>query len=51
MFYVVSDTYGTRRFTWTLREALDWLRYCSPQARIHTVIRGRFIAARTLETS
>lgn len=43
--YLITDDYGTRRRAWTLVDALDWLRYCSPRAEIRTVF-GRLIASR-----
>ena len=44
--YEITDTYGTRRRAWSIGEAMDWLRYCSPGAMICDAWTGRFIAAR-----
>ena len=46
MLYVVTDSYGTCKRTWTLAGAMEWLPYCSPQACIHTTIGQRLVAAR-----
>lgn len=44
MIYLVTCTYGTKVRTWTFSEALEWLRFCGPQARVTRF--GRFIAGR-----
>lgn len=44
--YLVTDSYGTRRAAWTYRQALDWLRYCSPNAAVFNRFTGRLIAVR-----
>jgi hypothetical protein len=43
--YLITDSYGTRQRAWTRAEALDWLRYCSPEAEIHNIW-GRLVARR-----
>lgn len=44
--YTVRDTYGTRQHCWTMREALDWLRYCSANAWIESRITRRVLRVR-----
>lgn len=45
--YLITDSYGTRQRAWSRANALDWLRYCSPEAKI-TDIFGRVVATRTM---
>ena len=44
--YTVRDTYGTRQHCWTMREALDWLRYCSANAWIESRLTRRVLRVR-----
>jgi hypothetical protein len=44
--YLITDDYGTRQTAWTWAQALDWLRACSPTARVYSRITGRLIATR-----
>lgn len=44
--FTVRDDYGSRHHCWTMAEALDWLRYCSPNAWIESRITGRVLRAR-----
>ena len=46
MFYMVTDCYGTRVFTWTLRDAIEWLVACSPNAKIENTITGTVLIER-----
>lgn len=44
--YLVTDSYGTCQTCWTYREALNWLRCCSPDAYIFNRFSGRKVAGR-----
>lgn len=44
--YLVTDSYGTRIACWTLADAIDWLRYCAPEAYISNRLTGRILRAR-----
>ena len=44
--YLVRDTYGTRRACWSMAEAMDWLRYCSPNAWIESRLTRRVLRVR-----
>jgi hypothetical protein len=43
--YLITDSYGTRQRAWTRANALDWLRYCSPEAEVRNIW-GRLVATR-----
>lgn len=45
--YRVLDSYGTHKTCWTWREALSWLRYCSPDAVITNRFTGKQLAGRS----
>lgn len=47
--YIVTDSCGTRQLTWTFKQALAWLPYCSEQALIIDRISGLVVAARNQE--
>lgn len=46
--YRVLDSYGSDHVCWTMREALDWLAYCSPHARIINRWTGRTLRVRII---
>ena len=48
--YLVRDCYGTRQRCWSMREAMDWLGYCSPRAWIESGFTGRVLRVRTITT-
>lgn len=44
--FTVRDSFGTRQHCWTMREALDWLRYCSANAWIESRLTRRVLRVR-----
>jgi hypothetical protein len=46
--YLIQDDYGTRQTAWTMADAMDWLRFCSPHAWISNRLTGRVLRVRTL---
>lgn len=45
--YMVLDTYGTCQLCFTMADAMDWLKFCSPDARIVCAETGALIAGRS----
>jgi hypothetical protein len=46
--YVIIDSYGTGQVSWTLKDAMDWLTYCSPDAAIVDSWKEKTIAKRVI---
>lgn len=43
--FLITDNYGTRKWTWGRAEALQWLACCAPDATVRNVW-GRVVARR-----
>lgn len=45
MYYVVCN-YGTRKFVWTRKAALEWLQACGPVAVVGNSFTGKVVFQR-----